>query len=189
MPSGALCLSLYGGTVQTQTNLSTQRINPEPLRSWEDFLSDLTAVDLWIVERALQILDEQVVKRGPVLQSPQDVKTYLRLQLTDKQQEVFAVVFLDTQHRVIAYETMFYGTIHQTSVHPRMIVQRAMALNAAALILAHNHPSGATSPSEADKSLTKQLQSILAHIDVRVLDHFIVGEGVPYSFAENGILN
>lgn len=175
--------------MQTQTNPCVQHSQPEPIPSWEDFISDLTAVDEWIVKRAVQIVNEKVIKRGPALKSPQDVKTYLQLHLTDQLQEMFAVVFMDCQHRVISYETLFYGTIHQTSVYPRRIVQRAMALNAGAVILAHNHPSGVTSPSEADKSLTKHLQSILSHIDVRVLDHFIVGEGVPYSFAENGILN
>lgn len=161
----------------------------ESLLSWDELMHDLTAVDAWTIQRAIEILNERIVKRKPVLKTPLDVTAYLRLQLTDKQQEVFAVIFLDCQHRVIAYEALFYGTIHQTSVHPRTILQRALALNAAAVILAHNHPSGLAKPSDADKNLTRNLQSILTHVDVRVLDHFIVGEGTPYSFAENNMLN
>ncbi|WP_293778514.1 RadC family protein [uncultured Oxalicibacterium sp.] len=175
--------------MQTQAQTPKEQDNEKPCHTWGDFLADLNAIDAWIVERALQILDERVIKRGPTLQSPNDVKAYLRLQLTDRQQECFAVIFLDCQHRVIAYEALFCGTLHQTSVYPRTVLQRAMALNAAGLILAHNHPSGITTPSEADKRLTKHLQSILDHIDVRILDHFIIGEKNAFSFAENGLLD
>jgi len=175
--------------MQTHTQPDNEQTQIEKLSTWDELMNDLTAVDAWTVQRAMQILDERVIKRGPILKSPQDVTAYLRLQLTDKQQEVFAVVFLDSQHRVIAYEALFCGTIHQASVYPRTILQRAMTLNAAAIILAHNHPSGMTTPSEADKSLTQQLQSILTQVDVRVLDHFIIGEGISYSFAEHGMLS
>ncbi|MBF8178371.1 DNA repair protein RadC [Herminiimonas contaminans] len=151
-------------------------------------MHDLTAVDTWIVHRAIEILDEHVIKHGPKLTSPKDVMDYLRLQLLHEMREVFAVVFMDTQHRVLAYEELFFGTIHQTSVYPRAIVQRAMSLNAASMILAHNHPSGSTQPSEADKQLTNRLKSLLESIDVRVLDHFIIGEEGTFSFAEHGLL-
>ncbi|HBO5495372.1 TPA: type II secretion system major pseudopilin GspG [Pseudomonas aeruginosa] len=102
--------------------------------------------------------------------------------------EIFAVVFLDNQHQVLAFEPLFKGTVDQTSVYPRVVVQRALALNASALILAHQHPSGNTEPSAADRAITERLKSALATVDVRVLDHFIVGKGSPYSFAEAGLL-
>lgn len=169
-------------------NACVEQKDVDVLRPWSQLLQDLTAVDAWIVDRAIEILDEQVIKRGPRLTSPQDVKDYLRLQLINEQREVFAVVFMDTQSRVIAYEPLFFGTIHQTSVYPRVIVQRAMSLNAASMILAHNHPSGSTKPSDADKQLTNRLKSLLESIDVRVLDHFIIGEDGTFSFAEHGLL-
>jgi DNA repair protein RadC len=172
----------------TDISPSVENANTEPLRHWNDFLQDLTAVDNWVVHRAIEILNEQVIKRGPKLCNPQDVKDYLHLQLFREKREVFAVVFMDTQQRVIAYEPLFFGTIHETSVYPRAIVQRAMFLNAASMILAHNHPSGNTQPSDADKQLTNRLKSLLDSIDVRVLDHFIIGEEGTFSFAENGLL-
>ena len=174
--------------MQTDLISCIEEKNTCPLRSWNELLKDLTAVDTWIVHRAIEILDEHVISRGPKLSSPQDVKDYLRLQLTNEQREVFAVVFMDCQNRVIAYEPLFFGTIHQTSVYPRAIVQRAMSLNAASIIVAHNHPSGSTQPSEADKQLTNRLKSLLESIDVRVLDHFIIGEEGTFSFAEHGLL-
>ncbi|MDO9420325.1 MAG: DNA repair protein RadC [Herminiimonas sp.] len=170
------------------TNACVEQKDVDVLRPWSQLLQDLTAVDAWIVHRAIEILDEQVIKHGPRLSSPQDVKDYLRLQLINEQREVFAVVFMDTQSRVIAYEPLFFGTVHQTSVYPRVIVQRAMSLNAASMILAHNHPSGSTKPSDADKQLTNRLKSLLESIDVRVLDHFIIGEDGTFSFAEHGLL-
>ncbi|MCB1906635.1 MAG: DNA repair protein RadC, partial [Rhodocyclaceae bacterium] len=116
------------------------------------------------------------------------VRDYLRLKLVAEPNEIFAVVFLDNQHQVLAFEPLFQGTVDQTSVYPRVVVQRALALNASALILAHQHPSGTTEPSAADRAITERLKSALATVDVRVLDHFIVGKGSPYSFAESGLL-
>ncbi|ABR91551.1 DNA repair protein RadC [Janthinobacterium sp. Marseille] len=181
-------IPLSGGHMTTTINVCEEKQDTNSLRHWSEFLHDLTAVDTWIVHRAIEILDEHVIKHGPKLTSPKDVKDYLRLQLLNEKREVFAVVFMDTQHRVLAYEPLFFGTIHQTSVYPRAIVQRAMSLNAASMILAHNHPSGSTHPSEADKQLTNRLKSLLESIDVRVLDHFIIGEEGTFSFAEHGLL-
>lgn len=172
----------------TNINLCAEKLGTDSIPTWSEFLNDLTAVDTWIVHRAIEILDDHVIKHGPKLSSPQDVKDYLRLQLLYEKREVFAVVFMDTQNRVLAYEPLFLGTIHQTSVYPRAIVQRAMALNAASMILAHNHPSGSTQPSDADKQLTNRLKSLLESIDVRVLDHFIIGDEGTFSFAEHGLL-
>jgi len=124
----------------------------------------------------------------PIFDSPDKVKHYLGLQLEARDHEVFAVLFLDAQSRLIAFEEMFRGTLTQTSVYPREIVKRALALSAAAVILAHNHPSGAAEPSRADEFLTQTLRSALALVDVRVLDHFVVGRGTVVSFAERGLL-
>jgi DNA repair protein RadC len=125
-----------------------------------------------------------------VLASPAEVRTYLRLLLAKRDHEVFMVLFLDAQNRVIASEEMFRGTLTQTSVYPREVVKRTLALNAAAVILAHNHPSGVAEPSRADEFLTQTLRASLALIDARVLDHFIVaGSGnAILSFAERGLL-
>ncbi|PKO50441.1 MAG: DNA repair protein RadC [Betaproteobacteria bacterium HGW-Betaproteobacteria-21] len=142
----------------------------------------------WIIQQAINLLEARVFKAGPSLCSPAAVRDYLRLKLVAEPNEVFAVVFLDSQHQVLAHEPLFKGTIDQTSVYPRVLVQRALALNASALILAHQHPSGVTEPSIADRALTDRLRAALATVDVRVVDHFIVGKGNPFSFAEAGLL-
>ncbi|SSW71225.1 hypothetical protein AVE30378_04452 [Achromobacter veterisilvae] len=142
----------------------------------------------WIIQPAIALLEQRVFKAGPRLDRPAAVRDYLRLKLVAEPNEVFVVVFMDSLHRVLAYEPMFRGTINSATVHARVIVQRALELNAAAVILSHQHPSGATEPSSADRALTQQLQAALALIDVRVLDHIIVGQGIPYSFAEHGLL-
>jgi len=134
--------------------------------------------------RALQ----EDMQRGDALNSPQAVSDYLQLLLSSRSQEVFMVLFLDTQHRVIASEELFHGTLNQTSVYPREVVKRALAHNAAAVILAHNHPSGVAEPSQSDKLLTDALKQALALVDVRVLDHFVVAGGQTLSFAEQGLL-
>ncbi|AKU14345.1 MAG: DNA repair protein RadC [Lysobacter sp.] len=142
----------------------------------------------WIIQQAITLLEKRVFKAGPSLGSPAAVRDYLRLKLVVEPNEVFAVVFLDSQHQVLAFEPLFRGSVDQTSVYPRVVVQRALALNASALILAHQHPSGVTEPSIADRALTERLKAALAMVDVRVVDHFIVGKGNPYSFAEAGLL-
>ena len=124
----------------------------------------------------------------PVFDSPARVKEYVSLQLGARGHEVFAVLFLDAQSRLIKLEEMFRGTLTQTSVYPRELVKRALEVGAAAVILAHNHPSGAAEPSRADEFLTQTLKSALALIDVRILDHLVVGRGAVISFAERGLL-
>ena len=126
------------------------------------------------------------IQRQSALESPQAVRDFLKAKLRHELHEVFACLFLDTKHRVLAFEILFYGTIDGASVYPRQVVKRALANNAAALILTHNHPSGITEPSQADKVLTERLKEALALVDVRVLDHFIVGDGEPLSMVENG---
>ncbi|MFZ5519782.1 MAG: RadC family protein [Pseudomonadota bacterium] len=128
------------------------------------------------------------LKARPVFQSPQDVKHYAQARLGGLPHEVFAVLFLDAQHRLIVCEELFRGTLTQTSVYPREVVKRALAHNAGAVILAHNHPSGVAEPSRADEHLTQQLRGALAMVDVRVLDHLVVGHGEVTSLAERGLM-
>lgn len=137
------------------------------------------------LELARRHLAEQM-QRGPGLLNPRDSGSYLKACLRDRRQEVFAVVFLDTRHRPIAFEEMFHGSIDGASVHPREVVRRALAHNAAAVILAHNHPSGVAEPSEADRLITRRLSESLALVDVRVLDHLVIGDGEPVSLAARG---
>ena len=127
------------------------------------------------------------MKKGQILANPTKARDFLLLKMRDYKHEVFACLFLDNQHRVIAFEEMFRGTISGASVHPREIVKRALHHNAAAIIFAHNHPSGSSDPSKSDKHITQELKESLSLIDVRVLDHFVVGEDVT-SFAEESLL-
>ena len=132
-------------------------------------------------------LAEQM-RHGDALTSPQAVRDYLRVKLAHLEHEVFMALFLDTHHRVIAAEELFRGTLSQTSVYPREVVKRALAHNAAGVILAHNHPSGVAEPSRADEYLTQTLRQSLSLVEARVLDHFVVAGGGVVSFAERGLL-
>jgi DNA repair protein RadC len=145
--------------------------------------SNLAAV-LELARRAMA----QGLKERELFESPDAVKNYLQLQLAARPHEVFAALFLDAQHRLIALEELFRGTLTQTSVYPREVVTRALHHRAAALILAHNHPSGCVEPSRADEALTHTLRAALALIDVRVLDHVIVAPGRALSMAERGLI-
>lgn len=153
-----------------------------------DFEADRIAQENRVIDEALLILDRRLFSRGPDLVSPDAVATYLKLQLVQQEHEVFGVIFLDAKHRVLAFEILFYGSIDGASVYPRQVVKRSMAHNAGAVIMVHNHPSGCTEPSQADRLLTARLKETLALVDVHVLDHFIVGEGRPLSLAEYGWL-
>ena len=128
------------------------------------------------------------VRRGATMSSPQAVKDHLRLELGVLEHEVFCVLFLDAQHRIIALKQMFRGTVSQTSVYPREEVKEALSVNAAAVILAHNHPSGSVEPSRADEFLTQTLKSALALVGVRVIDHLVVAGADVCSFAERGLV-
>ena len=140
-----------------------------------------------VVQQALQLL-ECGLRQADALASPGAVRDYLRLWLGDRPHEVFGVVFLDSQHRVIDAIELFRGTLTQTSVYPREVVIESLARNAAAVILTHNHPSGQPEPSRADEALTQTLKSALSLVDVRVLDHFVVTRSKVLSFAEQGLL-
>jgi len=140
-----------------------------------------------VVEMARRALAQQLAS-APVFDSPLGVKQFVQLKLAALPYEVFAVLFLDSQHRLLAMEEMFRGTLTQTSVYPREVVRSALERNAGAVILAHNHPSGVAEPSRADEFLTQSLRAALSLVDVKVLDHLVVGRGAVVSFAERGLL-
>lgn len=140
-----------------------------------------------ILEAARQAIEHKM-QRGASFSSPAAVKEYLCAKLGGFEHEVFAVLFLDTQHRLIEYAEMFHGTIDSASVYPREVVEETLRLNAAAVIISHNHPSGNPEPSAADKAMTAQLRQALALVDVRTLDHIIVAGSRTTSFAERGLL-
>jgi DNA repair protein RadC len=140
-----------------------------------------------LLERARQILLRRI-RQGTCLSDPATVKDYLRLQVGHLEHEVFGCLFLDNQHAMIAAEDLFRGTIDGASVYPREVVKRALALNAAAVIFYHNHPSGVSEPSQSDQRLTQRLKAALGTVDIRVLDHFVVGSAEALSFSERGLL-
>jgi len=142
---------------------------------------------LAVLELARRVLAQQM-QQQPAFDRPQAVKEYLQLQLGARKHEVFAVMFLDVQHRLLALEELFRGTLTQTSVYPREVVLRALHHHAAAVVLTHNHPSGVAEPSRADEALTQALKAALALVDIRVLDHIIIGQGQTCSLAERGLI-
>jgi hypothetical protein len=141
-----------------------------------------------VIDAAIAILEAGLALPGHVLDAPHHVKDYLRLQLAGREREAFGVLFLDARHAVIAFEVLFEGTLTHTAVHPRVIAQRALALNAAAVVLSHNHPSGRSEPSRADELITHAVRQALSLFDVRVIDHVVVARGEAMSFAERGLL-
>jgi len=144
-----------------------------------------------LLQAAMELFRRQLreaLRSGPALASPEATRTFLLAHLRDKPYEVFCVLFLDNRHRLIAFEELFRGTIDRAGVHPREVLRATLAHNAAAVLFAHNHPSGVLEPSQADELITRRLKEALALIDVRVLDHFIVGEGQCFSFCEHGLL-
>jgi DNA repair protein RadC len=146
-----------------------------------------TAKLLAVLELSRRYL-HQVLVRGDPLESPEVTRQYLKTALRDRSNEVFACLFLDTRHRVIAFEELFYGTIDGATVYPRVVAEKALLHGAAALIVAHNHPSGISEPSLADQAITRRLKDALALLDIRLLDHFVVGDGTPVSMAARGML-
>ncbi len=155
------------------------------------FVANITQLsnDDVIINQAINILLGRIKNYGSVsLSSSKEVKTFLTLKLVAEEREIFSVIWLDVKNRFIGYEEMFYGTLTHASVYPREIVKRALKHNAAAAILTHNHPSGDTVPSQADKDLTANLRKALALIDVRVLDHIVVAGLKTVSFSEENLL-
>lgn len=144
------------------------------------------APEVEILTASATILETQLV--GESLTDPDKCKRFLNARLGRLEHEVFGTIFMDTRHRVIAFEELFRGTINGAAVYPREVVKRALALNAAAVIFAHNHPSGVAEPSQADQSLTKRLTEALEIVDCRVLDHIVIGHGSSVSFSERGLI-
>jgi len=140
-----------------------------------------------LIAAATQIIDARIAKRDKVV-VPDDARQYLKVKLYGRGHEVFVVMFLNSRHEILAYEEMFRGTIDGSEVHPREVVKAALIHNASAVILGHNHPSGSAEPSAADRAVTVRLKQALALIDVRVLDHFIIGDGEPSSMAQRGLM-
>jgi len=163
------------------------RANADDLKQIKGLGPAKRAEVLAVLELARRSLAGQLAERA-LFDTPARVKEYLRLELGHLDHEVFGALFLDAQHRLVAFRVLFRGSLSQTSVYPREVVKEALALGAAALVLAHNHPSGAAEPSRADEFLTGTLKSALALVDVRVLDHMIVGGEQVVSFAERGLL-
>ena len=167
-----------GGRLSTLLNLCPASWEPEPK------VKTKLLVAKELVRRSLI----EVMRQRDALSSPASVRDYLRMTLAGRDYEVFMVLFLDAQNRIIASEEMFRGTLTQTSVYPREVVKRSLAHNAGAVILAHNHPSGVGEPSRADELLTQSLKQALALVDVKVLDHFVIAGSGVMSFAERGLL-
>jgi DNA repair protein RadC len=159
-----------------------------PLEPDETRRPDLAADERALIQQAIACLEARYHVRQEALTSPQDTRDYLKLRLAGVPYEVFAILLLDNRHRVIQYRELFRGTIDGASVHPREVVRLVLGTNAAAVILAHNHPSGVAEPSQADLRITQRLQEALALIEVRVLDHIVIGEGEGASFAERGLI-
>jgi len=148
----------------------------------------MTEAEQKIVNRAIRILEREIKTRTVVFTEPAMVKKYLRLQLQECEREQFVILFLDSQHRLIEKEVPFFGTIDAAPIYPRIVVQKALQHNAAAIIVAHNHPSGVAEPSRADRAITERLTQALALVDIKLLDHIVVGAGETVAFSERGWL-
>lgn len=154
------------------------------LPGWNDDCAGALGAALALARRQL----EEELNRGTPLTSPADTLAYLRACLRDRRREVFTVLFLDTRHRVIVCEELFKGSIDGACVYPRVVAEKALLLGAAAIIVAHNHPSGVSEPSLADQAITRRLREALELLEIRLLDHFVIGDGEPVSMASRGML-
>ena len=178
--AGTLLLGFGGlrGLLQAKQEVLEQQHGLGPAKS---------AQLLAVLELSRRYLHEVLLRSNP-LESPQATEQYLKSILRDNPHEVFACLFLDTRHRVIAFEELFHGTIDGATVYPRVVAEKALQHRAAALIVAHNHPSGISEPSLADQAITRRLKDALALLDIRLLDHFVIGEGTPVSRAARGLI-
>lgn len=162
--------------------------NRRPAPDCTEYAARLDERALRLVQRALKVLEKRAFYPGASLSNPGVVGDFLRFRFAGLEHEEFRAVWLNAQNRLIADDRLFSGTLTQTSVHPREVVKAGLARNAGAVIFSHNHPSGISEPSAADMAITRTLKAALALVDIKVLDHFIVGVGVPLSFAERGWL-
>jgi DNA repair protein RadC len=154
----------------------------------EEGVGDCRLAVLQVLPELARRYFEETLPLGEAIRSPSDTETFLLARLRDRPHEVFCCVYLDNRHRVLKFEELFRGTIDGTSVYPREVVKQALAVNAAAIILAHNHPSGVAEPSQADERITRRVKSALNLVDIRLLDHLIIGDGVSTSLASRGML-
>ncbi|HEP9230667.1 JAB domain-containing protein [Pseudomonas aeruginosa] len=141
-----------------------------------------------LVHRAIALLERRMFRRGQDLLCPRRLRQYLRLRLVGKSEEVFAAVFLDAQWRALAFEPLFHGTVNAAPMYARVVVKRALRHNAVGVVVAHNHPSGLATPSQADIAATRQLKAALNLVDIELLDHFVIGRGEPFSFFDAQLL-
>ena len=141
-----------------------------------------------VIAAAIRFVEEKAIYTSAKLENPADSKDLLRLRIGDKEREIFCVLYLNSQHQLIEVEELFQGTIDGAAVYPREVAKGALRRNAAAIILGHNHPSGTTEPSAADKRITERIKTALGLLDIRVLDHVIVSTSSTFSFAESGLL-
>ena len=183
--SGPLVLRKLKNAIRKHGAPPMQTTDEYPNSAWPT--TDLDCRQLAIIEEAIGIL-EQKLRSQEIFTSPSAVKHFCQLQIARETEEHFCCLFLDSQHQLIAFEKLFRGTVDGAAVYPRVVLRRAMAHNAAALILAHNHPSGVTEASSADRRITDRLKQALALVDLRVLDHIIVGTNGTYSMAEEGLI-
>jgi DNA repair protein RadC len=153
-----------------------------------DGIGDARLATLKALRELTQRYFEETLPVGEAIRSPTDTETFLLARLRDRPHEVFCCIYLDNRHRVILFEELFRGTIDGTSVYPREVVKQALKVNAAAIILAHNHPSGVAEPSQADERITKRVKSALELVDIRLLDHLVIGDGTSTSLASRGLL-
>lgn len=160
---------------------------PDALADWPGWDTTHARVLASVLPIAQRQLEQQLL-RGEALTSPSDAVNFLRASLRDRRREVFCGLFLDTRHRVVHWEELFLGSIDGACVYPRVVAEKALLLGAAAVIVAHNHPSGVCEPSLADQAITRRLKDALALLEIRLLDHFVIGEGVPVSLASRGML-
>jgi len=185
-PDGALGLSrrllAHFGSLRKLLNSSASEIGALPGMG-EVRIGTLKAVH----ELARRYLEE-TLPMGEAIRSPADTETFLLARLRDRPHEVFCCLYLDNRHRVLQFEELFRGTIDGTSVYPREVVKQALAVNAAAVILAHNHPSGVAEPSHADERITRRVKAALELVDIRLLDHLVIGDGVSTSLASRGMI-
>jgi len=185
MMPGTRNISLHRGLIMEQYDIFESTQNNQFDCVQENQLNDVEQD--YIINLALAILTHRHTP-GRSLTKPEDTAHYLQMLLAENKREVFGVLFLDNQHHILSFEKLFFGTIDSASVYPRIIVQRGLELNTAAVIAVHNHPSGLTEPSHADKQITQKIKEALALVDVRLLDHFIVTTLGTYSFAEHGLI-
>lgn len=169
-------------------NRTDAAVRSEDAANYDVSVSQTHDRDDAIIEMAQKIIERRFREKGNPLTSPEETRKFLQVQQHGQTREHFGAIFMDTRHHVLAYETLFSGTVDAAHVHPRIVVERALLLGAAAVIITHNHPSGNPEPSQADLAITRRLRDALSLIDIRLLDHLIAADEYVYSMAEHGLM-